>query len=241
MKCASLPEGLVHRVVLWDIDGTLIDVVGAKRDKHAEAVMDVVGLWPTSPIRTSGMTDLQIIDVLARSVGIELSEATRLDIMKRLAELTYEHLAEAHVGELSGVRQAIHMVSRRGWTNGLLTGNTCLRAQLKLSRIDLWTAFACGFFGDEALDRFHLVSHCAQQLREVGAYGVVIGDTPLDIEAAHCAGLPVLAVATGHYNLSELAGSGPDLAVSDLDSGFHEVAEFFRVQETLALARPSNT
>ena len=88
MKSDDLPQQLPGRLALWDIDGTLIAAAGSTRDKHAQALLDVVGLAPASTITTLGMTDLQIVNSLARSIGLELSLAGRRKILSRLAELT---------------------------------------------------------------------------------------------------------------------------------------------------------
>ena len=128
------------------------------------------------------------------------------------------------------------MFDRRGWANCLLTGNTRRRAKLKLSSVNLWTVFEFGFFGDDALDRRQLVHRCARQLRDSSARGVVVGDTPLDIEAAQGAGLPVNAVSTGYYGLDDLVCLNPDLAVHDLSTGIRELTKFVNAQEVLAQA-----
>ena len=120
------------------------------------------------------------------------------------------------------------MASSTGWVNGLLTGNTPVRAQAKLESAGIWNAFDRDFayFGNEALSRGALVSSSVAAIRSAGcSVALVIGDTPLDIRSAKEHGLQAVAVATGPYSATELKELDSDLLISNLESGATLFAE----------------
>ena len=106
---------------------------------------------------------------------------------------------------------------------GLCTGNMAAGARAKLQQVGLWHHFAFGGYGDDAVERYLVVRHAL--MRAAAHAGcpvdalpaVVIGDTPKDVAAAHAAGLPCVAVATGSYDFNFLAAVGADAVLGDLD------------------------
>jgi phosphoglycolate phosphatase-like HAD superfamily hydrolase len=104
---------------------------------------------------------------------------------------------------------------------GLLTGNWREGARLKLSAINLWWEGPSAF-GDDAVDRNHLVPVARRRAVEQGhpvRRVVVIGDTPKDVECARAGGAIAVAVKTGFATVESLEQSQPDLLLSDLDQG----------------------
>ena len=99
---------------------------------------------------------------------------------------------------------------------GLCTGNLEKGARLKLGCAGVWQYFRFGGYGSDAEPRPDIVRVAWQRARELGAKdAVVIGDTPRDILAAHEAGLPACAVATGRWSLHDLATHGPEIILKD--------------------------
>jgi phosphoglycolate phosphatase len=197
----TTPPDTHLRLLLWDIDGTLISMHGRARDKHAQTFGRVMGLpTPTTP-RTSGKTDGQIFAELAQQEGVTLDELTE-----------------------------------QGWQHGLLTGNVPLRAQVKLESAGLWGHIDQNFcfFGTEPTHRTELGALAGRTLRThpdfTSVVAVVIGDTPLDLEAARAGGFPGVLVATGLHDHPELQAVQPDLFISDLATGRSELLEFLARQ-----------
>ncbi len=117
---------------------------------------------------------------------------------------------------------------------GLATGNLQRGAELKLAPHGLWEAFATGGFGDHADNRAELIAdglaNLAAHLGVAADPGdcIVVGDTPLDIAAAHTVGARALGVATGRYGTAELLACEADWAVEDL-SATEAVVEILRL------------
>jgi phosphoglycolate phosphatase len=99
---------------------------------------------------------------------------------------------------------------------GLCTGNLARGAELKLTAAGLWGPFRFGGYGSDAEPRADIVRAAWRRARELGATeGLVIGDTPRDILAAHDAGLAACGVATGRCSVHELAEHGAELVLPD--------------------------
>ena len=137
--------------------------------------------------------------------------------------LRLEGALVARGGEiLPGVVPILAALEREGIRPGLATGNFARGAQLKLAYFDLWEQFAGGGFGDGKLIRADVVREGLDAMsrhlgREVAPERcIVLGDTPLDIEAAHAVGARALAVATGSYTVQELQASDAEWVLADL-------------------------
>lgn len=216
----------IERIALWDIDGTIVRFTGSKSDKHYEAARTAFGDGVLKTRRSSGMTDLQILRAIAEP--IDPSDAQMTKALDLLDELTDQALVREGVELIDGVPRALDALAELGWKSSLLTGNTERRARAKLSHVGVWGLFDdAGCYGDQALSRFELAVEGARRIREARAHGVVIGDTPLDVAAAHQAGLPAVAVATGEFGVEELKAARADLVLPDLISGLDEFVAFF--------------
>ena len=221
------------RWLLWDIDGTLVRFAGTSTDKHAAAVEAVVGIPVGRDQRTAGMTDREII-VTVMGAGGDLGSDGVIDgALRVLEDLSEREMTSDSVLALEGVSAALSAATQAGWTNGLLTGNTPRRARTKLTAAHLWDALSPGggFFGDRHGDRFSLAEQGALVvLHNPGTRIVLVGDTPLDIQAGHAAGLPVVAVATGNFSVAELGPFEPELLLTDLVTGARDFQEFLAGQ-----------
>lgn len=184
-------------------------------------------LWGTSAatagVSFDGRTDCGIfIEVLERhGRGDELERNLELLTESYLAELP--RTLKARGGRvLPGVPELLNALTERQPGFGLATGNFRRGAEAKLAHFGLWHHFLGGGFGDGHAVRRDLVAAGIHELatrlecEPDPADSLVLGDTPLDIEAAHLAGAKALGVATGRFSVDELLGAGADFAVPDL-------------------------
>jgi phosphoglycolate phosphatase len=227
---------LIHkpsfRILLWDLDGTLVrgQRYGVFKDYTVPMLKRVFGTAGTlGAMMVSGMTDLQIVEEALRSEGI-----TREQIFARKDELLSCYIEEmrratgngAHlVSAMPGGREVLQRVAEHPrYLSALLTGNIEPAAHLKLELSGLSEFFTLpGAFGDSSFDRRDLPAIAARRINEhLGAnlqpeQFIVIGDTPNDIACARHFGARVLAVATGRMHSQEdLLAYGPDALLPDL-------------------------
>lgn len=232
----TTPSGLQLRLLLWDIDGTLIGMHGRARDKHAQTFGRVMGIPTPSTPRTSGKTDGQIFAELAVQEGVELNEMRLQALFEDLLSTSRAELAEEPATPAPAVIEVLDQLSHDGWRHGLLTGNVPLRAQVKLESAGLWDRIDQDFcfFGTAPAHRTELGALAGRTLRSnpdfTSVVAVVIGDTPLDLEAARAGGFPGVLVATGLHDHPELQAVQPDLFIQDLASGRAELVEFLAHQ-----------
>jgi len=214
------------RLVLFDIDGTILTARGAGRRALAAALNEVYGT--TGDIERydlRGRTDPRIVFDLMEGAGL-----AREAVHERL-DACFEAYARglaAEVGDGSGVvtLPGIADLVRRldgapAALVGLLTGNIEAGARIKLAPTGLQPYFRLGAYGSDHHDRRQLPSLAARRAQALTGHSfrpekvLVIGDTPHDIECARHFGAVAVAVATGQYPLDELAALRPDLLFSD--------------------------
>lgn len=216
------------RLVLWDIDGTLVDTAGHGRSAFVEAFRTVFGRpGELGDLSMSGRTDHAIsLDVLRRN-GVAEAE-THLPTMfaalnQALASSGDAISADGRV--MPGVRGVIGALSSRDdVTQSLLTGNIEANAHVKLDALGLGELvdMDIGGYGSDSGIRPELVDisrRKAASLRDVHvnpADTVLIGDTPLDVDAAHRNGARAVAVATGRFDLDSLRATGANAVLEDL-------------------------
>jgi phosphoglycolate phosphatase len=216
----------VQRLLLFDIDGTLVragELGGAVFNRALEAV---IGQLPTERVFMSGKTDPQIVrEYLAL---MELDDPSHLPAV--LAQLEKE--LEAASGQLAevghtcpGAPELLAALAQDDRVHlSVLTGNIAPNAVLKLSAFGLekWLDLETGAYGSDDEDRRALVPIALARLAELRGACVppdqtwVIGDTPRDLECAQVAGAHCLLVATGRFGLPELGQLGADAVVADL-------------------------
>jgi phosphoglycolate phosphatase-like HAD superfamily hydrolase len=228
----ELPATSELRILMWDIDGTLIRSrrAGAFKDYTVpmlEAVFGTAGRLPQ--MKVSGMTDLQIVGEALKDEGF-----TNEQIFARI-----DHLREAYMtamraatgnGEqffevLPGVCETLTaLATHPRYQSALVTGNIEPAAYLKMELTGLSEFFPLpGAFGDESHDRRDLPALAAERIRKhlqldlAPQQFIVIGDTPNDIECAQHFGARALAVGTGRFYTDEaLLACNPDALLADL-------------------------
>src|SRR5437763_5348350 len=220
------------RVLLWDLDGTLVrgPRYGIFKDYTVPMLESVFGTAGClHEMIVSGMTDLQIVEEALRGEGI-----TREQISARKDELQSCYIAEmkratgngAHVIEaMPGAREVLQRVHEHPrYLSALLTGNIEPAAYLKVEITGLADFFTLpGAFGDESFDRRDLPALAAQRINDAldaelaPERFIVIGDTPNDVACARHFGARVVAVGTGRiHSEAQLRECKPDALLPDL-------------------------
>jgi phosphoglycolate phosphatase len=216
----------VTRLILFDIDGTLVLTADAGRralSRAFEELFAVANALDGVPI--AGRTDCWIVANVAatHSLPSDLHTVERL----RAAYLRYlpREIDEPspHKGVMPGVRSLLEALSKRDDAYvALLTGNFEEGARVKLEYFDLWRYFRCGAFGDHVPERNGLLSRALARVRACGGPAVdpgdvvIVGDTPLDVAVAVAGGTRSVAVATGGYDMKTLSACGADVVLNDL-------------------------
>lgn len=214
------------RLVLFDIDGTLITTKGKAGAAFGEALDHVFGTrGPIQDYRWAGKTDPQIARELMAAAGVEPDHVeTNLPRLfaRYLANLSAT-LDPGDVTVLAGVTALLDGLERRRVAVGLLTGNIAAGAEIKLRAAGLLDRFQFGAYGSDSADRNLLVPVARERARR--AFGtefaaeqtVVVGDAEADIRCARAGGARAVAVASGWTPPETLAELGPDALLPTLE------------------------
>jgi phosphoglycolate phosphatase len=215
-----------HRILLFDIDGTLVSTGGAGAVAWRRAFEDLHGIpADIGKYTDAGMTDP---DVGAKTFEAVMGREPSPHELAQLVQRRLEHLPEAIAESegykvLPGVPERLRQLSRDGHLLGLITGNGDGAAFIKLARGDLMRWFSFGAYATAGLERAGIVRQAVERGEAFLGEDVpnteiyVIGDTPLDIEAAHKAGCTAIGVATGKFDADALREAGADHVVATLE------------------------
>ena len=214
------------RLVLFDIDGTLIRSNGAGVKAFGKAFASEFGLDSdiTERMKFAGRTDVSLVREMFAQSGLTPSPA---HFQRFFASYVFwlDHLLPACGGHVCpGVREFLAELEAGPQPPlvGLLTGNIRLGAEIKLRHFQLWDTFRMGAFADDAEERDEIAAVARArggQLLAGPLHGeeiVVIGDTPHDVRCGRAIGARVLAVATGGASPEQLRAHAPDWLVDDL-------------------------
>ena len=220
---------MIRKLVLFDIDGTILISGGAGRRAITQAIGEAVGASTVfHGIRFDGKTDPQIVSELLSAAGHEPPhDASRVaELCERYVSLLERELTAPDVEAtvMPGIHELLDRLDEReDVLLGLLTGNLERGATLKLRAAGFAPErFAVGAFGSDAADRAELpaiaAARAASQLGGVpsGHSVVIIGDTPADIACGAGIGARAIAVATGGYTVDDLAAHSPHAVFPDL-------------------------
>jgi phosphoglycolate phosphatase-like HAD superfamily hydrolase len=221
---------VLERLVLWDIDGTLIRAGNVAKDVFALAVEHAVGSHPGEHgVIMGGKTDPQIALEILAGMGIDAREGEdHLPlVMERMeAELAAAvELIRERGRVLPGAAEVLAALDadpRVAQT--VLTGNTAVNAATKLAAFDLerWLDVEIGAFGSDDRDRPALVPVALRRAAEQRGWAGtpedvwVVGDTPNDLACARAGGVRCALVGTGHTPVEELHALGADAVLDDL-------------------------
>jgi len=212
------------RLILFDIDGTLLSAGRAARDSILAALGSVLG-WDGSADGNdfSGKTDPQILrELVEESIGADRFDSTLAEVLDRyVAELRSRLRAEAVVPK-PGIPELLERLSRQPRVVlGLLTGNIERGARLKLEPPGFNRFFPFGAFGDDSADRYCLPAVAVARARErtgrdfAGASVVIVGDSVHDVGCGRSLGARAIAVATGPTPAEKLAAERPHALFTD--------------------------
>ena len=214
------------RILLFDIDGTLVSTGGAGAVAWRQAFEELHGIpADIGEFTDAGMTDP---DVGAKTFEAVLHRKPTPRELAQLIQRRLEHLPEAVAASegyrvLPGVPERLRQLSRDGHLLGLITGNGDGAAHVKLARGDLNRWFTVGAYATAGVDRPAIVRRAVERGGAMLGQDVpnadiyVIGDTPLDIQAAHAADCTAIAVATGHFDADALREAGADHVLETLE------------------------
>jgi phosphoglycolate phosphatase-like HAD superfamily hydrolase len=215
------------KVVLFDVDGTLLWTDGAGRRAIHRALREVLGIeHPAAGFRFDGRTDPEIVRLLAAASGRDHGPDVVAAVLGRYVALLEDELSRpGHKTTVyPGVFELLDALERRDdCVAGLLTGNIVDGARLKLRSGGLDMArFRVGAFGSDHADRAELPAIAQRRVREelgllaAGADVVIVGDTPADVACGRGIGARAIGVATGSYSVPELLAVGAYTAFADL-------------------------
>lgn len=218
----------MRRLILFDIDGTLLSTNGAARRAFERGLLEVYGT--TGPLAThpfDGKTDPQIARELLSVAGLtdaEIAAGLAALWVSYLRELASELAAPDHTTSLyPGVvplLAALELIP--DLCLALLTGNIARGAALKLESAGIDRYFRFGAFGSDCEHRSGLPPIAVERARShtgrnfIGQAVVVIGDTPHDVTCGQALGVFTVAVATGRHSRDDLLAAGAHVALSDL-------------------------
>jgi phosphoglycolate phosphatase-like HAD superfamily hydrolase len=214
------------RILLFDIDGTLVSTGGAGAVAWRQAFEELHGIpADIGQFTDAGMTDP---DVGAKTFEAVIGREPTARELAQLIQRRLEHLPEAIAQSegyrvLPGVPERLRQLSHAGHLLGLITGNGDGAAAIKLARGDLNRWFSFGAYASAGVDRPGIVRRAVERGEAMLGCDVpnedilVVGDTPLDIQAAHAVDCTAIAVATGKFGREELLEAGADHVLGTLE------------------------
>ena len=230
----------IRKLILFDIDGTLVLTGGAGIRAMNRACEELVGHpHALEGIPVAGRTDRIILTDVVTKAGHTLDDGLldrlrdayianlRIEIEKPGRVQSFESLGPRGgiKAVMPGIRELLDiLLARDDVFLGLLTGNFEAGARIKLEHFDLWKYFRCGAYGDDSADRNALVPFAVERARRCGlpdldpVHILVVGDTPHDVACARAVGATAVGVATGGFSAQQLR-----------DTGAHVVFETFEM------------
>jgi phosphoglycolate phosphatase len=212
--------------ILFDIDGTLLVTGGAGAASWRLAFDELYGTpADIGEFTDAGMTDPEVGRRTFQAVlhrKPERREFTRL--LERRLHYLHQTVAESEdYRVLPGVNELLPRLVDDGYMVGLVTGNVEAAAHIKLHRAQLNRFFSFGGYGSDSPERGELTRIALKRASLVygeslsPAQTIAVGDTPLDVEGAHAAGIACVGVGSYHFNVEQLRDAGADYAIASLE------------------------
>src|SRR5215469_3012578 len=213
------------RLVLFDIDGTLVRTGGAGVNAFAKVFETEFNARDGfEKLKFAGRTDVSLVREFFKYHNIAATPDNFERFFERYVFWLDYILAHSKTEACPGVREFLRDLRRlrKPPVVGLLTGNIRLGAEIKLRHFELWDEFQTGAFADDNEDRNKIAAVARERGGRILGNGLrdeeilVIGDTPFDIQCGRAIGAKVLAVATGGATMEELWAHEADWVVEDL-------------------------
>ena len=213
------------RLVLFDIDGTLVHTGGAGVKAFAKVFATEFGVSDGfERLKFAGRTDVSLVREFFKFHGIAETPQNFERFFEQYVFWLDHILSGSETAMCPGVWEFLGQLKSvpEPPLLGLLTGNIRLGAEIKLRHFNLWDEFEIGAFADDHEERDQIAAIARRRgelsLREELEQDqvVVVGDTPLDVRCGRAIGAKVLAVATGGATLEELVRHQPDWVVPEL-------------------------
>ena len=214
------------RLLLWDIDGTLISTGAAGQQAIVRATAERFGgRGDLDGVEIAGRTDPGIAQQILKKYGAPVTDENVRSFLGDYLRLLAEELPQRQGRVMPGVLELLERTAQRPDTTlGLLTGNLERGAKLKLEHYGLWHFFSFGAFSDDHHDRNELGAFALSRALE--GTGIkfarsqvdVIGDTGHDMACGKAMGARTVAVATGSWSREQLAGHQPDFLFDDFSN-----------------------
>jgi len=217
----------MRSAILFDIDGTLLYARGIGRAAFGSAFFDAYGVpYPDiAGLSFVGATDSAVVRDMAAACGVASTPAREEHFFLRLAHDIDAALAQNRPHIYPGIPELTACLKNRGHALGLVTGNVRATAWSKLRHAGLDHAFSFGAYGDDHHLRSEIARLAISRTPPGAAARMLVGDTPLDVQAAKANGLVAVAVATGWVSADELAAAGADLVLPDFADTEARVAQ----------------
>ena len=212
-------------LLLWDIDGTLVDTARAGERALLLLIRDAYqhDYGTELPVALAGRTDGSIMRDLLVNLKIEATDETLLGFRKAYFAQLEKTLPLGRARLLPGIHEALEAVHAHPEIHqALLTGNYQEGARLKLSHLDVWKYFEFGAFADDSSNRNELGPFALRRAKETLGLDFppervfIIGDTPHDIACGQAIGAKTIAVATGAFTVADLEKHHPTYLFPDL-------------------------
>jgi phosphoglycolate phosphatase-like HAD superfamily hydrolase len=230
------------RLVLWDIDHTLIESGGVGRQVYAEAFAKLTGHELTKMPELAGRTEPVIFRDALRINGVAEQEGLYARFAEEQAQGYADHFDDLidRGRALPGAVEAVRtLASRADVVQSVLTGNTKPSAEIKLLAFGLYEYIdmEIGAYGTDDDARANLVGIARQRAEEAhaqdyeGGQTILIGDTSNDVAAALGSGARIIAVATGSETAADLTAAGADTVLADLTDTTAVIAAILEASE----------
>ena len=213
----------VSKLILFDIDGTLVSAGGAGTRSMNLAFNELFNIQNAfKNIPMAGKTDIQIM-----KEGLKLHDLSYMDgnvekMMNAYIRFLQQEIDNPLRHVMPGIRESLELLSNMKMTLGLLTGNLDKGAKIKLGAFGLNGYFLDGAFGSDDEDRDNLLPIAIDKFAEKGFNFspdtcVVVGDTPRDVRCAKIHGASCIAVATGPYSKKDLLKTDADIIIDSFE------------------------
>jgi phosphoglycolate phosphatase-like HAD superfamily hydrolase len=204
--------------IFWDIDGTLLKTNGAAAAPFAVAVSNYLGRTVNiNKKQFSGLTDYEIAIRLAEKIDISLSKTEVTQILGEYCKLLPSSLKSGNVEKVNDIQRTLNFIKTSNHlVSSIGSGNCIDGAKIKLAQVDLLKYFDLNniYCSTEENWKRELIIEKAKKSLKINQIGLIIGDSPRDIEVAKYLDMKVIGVASGSHTMAELAEYEPNLVLN---------------------------